>query len=149
MASIWPRCERYMQCGCSVTGNESTLLYTITGVSVHKKKKKKKSQQQQHSSDLCKREEFLTLFLEVLLIGSQLCLAWKSVSAIFFFFFFYGFVLVGDSCIRWWTKWPPTPIWQMTISDAFFLMKMIEFLFKFYWNSFSGLQLTIRRQWFR
>ena len=39
------------------------------------------------------------------------------------------------------TKWPP--FWQTTISNAFFWMKMIEFLFEFVWNSFPGFQLTI------
>ena len=46
-----------------------------------------------------------------------------------------------------WTKWPP--IWQTTFSNAFSSMKMTKLWFKFHWNMFSGVQLTISQHWFR
>ena len=52
-----------------------------------------------------------------------------------------------DYLISPWTKWPTS--WQTTISDAFSWMKMIEFKFKFHWNLFPGVQLTINQHWFR
>ena len=46
-----------------------------------------------------------------------------------------------------WTKWPP--FWQMTFSNEFSGMKMVEFWFKFHWNLFPRVQLTITHHWFR
>ena len=46
-----------------------------------------------------------------------------------------------------WTKWPP--FWKTKIWNAFSWMKMIELWFKFHWNSFPGVQLTIIQHWFR
>ena len=37
----------------------------------------------------------------------------------------------------------------MTISDAFFLMKIYKFWLRFHWSSFSWVQLTISQHWFR
>ena len=44
-----------------------------------------------------------------------------------------------------WTKWPPFK--QTTFSIALSWMKMIELRFKFHWNMFPGVQLTIRQHW--
>ena len=46
-----------------------------------------------------------------------------------------------------WTKWPP--FWQTTFSNAFSWMKRIKIGFKFHWNLFPGVQLTINQHWFR
>ena len=46
-----------------------------------------------------------------------------------------------------WTKWPP--FWQTTLSNEFSWMKMVEFWFKFHWNLFPWVQLTIGQHWFR
>ena len=35
------------------------------------------------------------------------------------------------------------PLWQTTFSNEFSWMKMVEFKFKFHWNLFPGVQLTI------
>ena len=40
-------------------------------------------------------------------------------------------------------------VWQTTFSNAFSGMKMIKFRFKFHWNLFPGVQLTINHHWFR
>ena len=45
------------------------------------------------------------------------------------------------------TQWPP--YWQTTISSAFSWMKMTELRFKFHWNLFQWVQLTISQHWFR
>ena len=46
-----------------------------------------------------------------------------------------------------WTKWPKFR--QMTFSNAFSWMKIIEFRVKFHWNLFPGVQSTISQHWFR
>ena len=46
-----------------------------------------------------------------------------------------------------WTKWPP--LWQTTFSNTFSWMKMIKFRFKFHWNLFPWVQLTMNQHWFR
>ena len=46
-----------------------------------------------------------------------------------------------------WTKWPP--LRQMTISNAFSWMKMIEFWLDFHLILFPGVQFTISQHWFR
>ena len=46
-----------------------------------------------------------------------------------------------------WTKWPL--FWQMTISNAFYLIKMIEFHIEFHLNLFPEVRLTISQHWFR
>ena len=40
-------------------------------------------------------------------------------------------------------------IFQTTFSNAFSSMKMCEFLLKFHWSLFLGVQLTIFQHWFR
>ena len=39
--------------------------------------------------------------------------------------------------------------WQTTFWNAFSWLKMIEFRFKFHWNLFPGVQLTVRQHGFR
>ena len=39
--------------------------------------------------------------------------------------------------------------WQTKFSNAFSWMKVIQFWFKFHWNLFPGIQLTINQNWFR
>ena len=59
--------------------------------------------------------------------------------------------IIWKVCLGWlispWTKWPP--FWQKIFSHAFSWMKMIEFWFKFHWNLFLGVKLTISQHWFR
>ena len=53
----------------------------------------------------------------------------------------------GSWCMISWTKWPP--FWQTIFSKAFSWMKIRKYRFKFHWNLFPGVQLTINRHWLR
>ena len=46
-----------------------------------------------------------------------------------------------------WTKW--LPFWQTTFSNEFCWKQMVECLFKFHWNLFPRVQLTISQHRFR
>ena len=46
-----------------------------------------------------------------------------------------------------WTRWPP--FWQTIFSNAFSWTKILEFQFKFHWNLFPTVQLTISQHWCR
>ena len=48
-----------------------------------------------------------------------------------------------------WGRGKMDAISQTTFSSAFSWMKMFEFLFKFHWNLFLTVQLTIFQHWFR
>ena len=45
------------------------------------------------------------------------------------------------------TRWQT--FWQMTFSNAFSWMKILEFRFKFHWNLFLRVKSTISQHWFR
>ena len=60
---------------------------------------------------------------------------------------FSGVIIVTPLTHLPWTKW--LPFWQTTFWNAFTWMKVIKFRFKFHWNLFPGVQLTINQHWFR
>ena len=47
-----------------------------------------------------------------------------------------------------WGRNKMAAMWQTTHSNAFSLMKMLQFLFQFYWSMFLRVQLTIFQHWF-
>ena len=59
-----------------------------------------------------------------------------------------AFEIIILQCVWWFFITKLTDIFQTTFSNAFSWMEIVVFRWKFYWNLFHGVQLTILQHWF-